>query len=51
VWTANKLTLEQTKEVCAAEARKKGENYNPDDVTACKTMYALAGTGAVATKK
>ena len=52
VWTANNLTLEQTKEVCAAEARKKGDkDYDPDSVTACKTLYALAGTGAVATTK
>lgn len=52
VWTANELTLEQTKEVCAAEARKHGdENYDPDSVTTCKTLYALAGTGAVATTK
>lgn len=52
VWTANNLTLEQTKEVCAAEARKKGDkDYDPDSVTACKTLYALAGTGAVATKQ
>lgn len=52
VWTANELTLEQTKEVCAAEARKKGDaNYDPDSVTTCKTLYALAGTGAVATTK
>ena len=50
VWTANKLTLEQTKEVCEAEARKKGDkDYKADEVTACKTLYALAGTGAVAT--
>lgn len=51
VWTANELTLEQTKEVCAAEARKAGENYNPDDVTTCKTLYQISGTGAVVTTK
>ena len=52
VWTANDLTLEQTKAVCAAEARKKGdEDYDPDSVISCKTLYALAGTGAVATTK
>ncbi len=51
VWTANQLTLEQTKEVCAAEARKKGEDYDPEDVTTCKTLYQLSGTGAVVTTK
>lgn len=51
VWTANELTLEQTKEVCAAEARKAGENYNPDDVTTCRTLYQISGTGAVVTTK
>jgi len=51
VWTANELTLEQTKEVCAAEARAKGEDYKPEDVTTCRTLYQLTGTGAVATKK
>ena len=47
VWTANELTLEQTKAVCAAEARKKGENYDPDEVATCMTTYQLSGTGAV----
>ena len=51
VWTANELTLEQTKEVCAAEARAKGENYDPEDVTTCRTLYQLTGTGAVVTTK
>ena len=52
VWTANDLTLEQTKEVCAAEARKQGNaDYDPDSVTTCKTLYALSGTGAVVTTK
>ena len=51
VWTANELTLEQTKEICAAEARKQGEEYDPDDVTTCRTLYQLTGTGAVVTTK
>lgn len=51
VWTANELTLEQTKQVCAAEARKKGVKFDETGVTSCKTLYALAGTGAVVTTK
>ena len=51
VWTANELTLEQTKEICAAEARKMGEDYDPEDVTTCRTLYQLTGTGAVVTTK
>ncbi|MFH2051918.1 MAG: DUF4920 domain-containing protein [bacterium] len=51
VWTANQLTLEQTKAVCAAEARKQGEDYDPDDVETCMTTYQLSGTGAVVASK
>lgn len=51
VWTANQLTLEQTKAMCAAEARKDGKEYNPDEVVTCKTAYQISGTGAVVVKK
>ena len=51
VWTANQYTLEQTKAMCAAEARKEGTEYNPDDVVTCKTAYQISGTGAVVVKK
>jgi len=51
VWTANELTLEQTKAVCAAEARKEGKEYNPDEVVTCKTAYQISGTGAVVVQK
>ena len=47
VWTANKLTLEQTKAMCAAEARQEGREYNADDAVACKTLYQISGSGAV----
>lgn len=50
VWTANKLTLEQTKAMCAAEARKEGKEYDPADVVTCKTAYQISGTGAVVVK-
>ena len=51
VWTANELTLEQTKQVCAAEARKAGEEYDESKVTTCMTQYQLSGTGAVVVAK
>ena len=51
VWTANQYTLEQTKAMCAAEARKEGKEYNPDDVVTCKTAYQISGTGVVVVKK
>ena len=51
VWTANKLTLEQTKAVCAAEARKEGKEYKPDEVVTCRTAYQISGTGAVVVEK
>lgn len=50
VWTANKLDMETTKKVCEAEAKKKGEKFNANEVTSCMTLYQLSGTGAVATK-
>lgn len=51
VWTANNLDLETTKKVCAAEASKQGEDFDPDQVTTCRTLYQLTGTGAVANKQ
>ena len=51
VWTANKLDMEATKKVCAAKAKDAGEEFDPNDVTACVTLYQLSGTGAVAAKK
>lgn len=51
VWTANQLTLEQTKAMCAAEARKEGKDYDPENVTTCKTAYQISGTGAVVVAK
>ena len=51
VWTANKLTLAQTKAVCAAEARKVGKEYDPDEVVTCRTAYQISGTGAVVVGK
>ncbi len=48
VWTANKLDLETTKQYCGAQAEKKGEEFNPEHVTDCMTLYQLSGTGAVA---
>lgn len=47
VWTANKLDLETTKAMCAYEAEQKGENFDPNSVTSCKTLYQITGSGAV----
>ncbi|RKZ18899.1 DUF4920 domain-containing protein [bacterium] len=47
VWTANELTMEQTKKVCAAEAEKHGEEFDEDEVSSCMTLYQITGTGAV----
>jgi hypothetical protein len=47
VWTANELTMEQTKQVCAAEARKEGKEFDEGEVTTCMTLYQISGTGAV----
>ncbi len=47
VWTANELTLEQTKKVCAAEAREEGKEFDEGEVTNCMTLYQISGTGAV----
>ncbi len=47
VWTANELDLETTKKVCANEAEKQGDEFDPASVTTCMTLYQLSGTGAV----
>jgi hypothetical protein len=47
VWTANELTMEQTKQVCAAAAREEGKEFKEDEVTTCMTLYQITGTGAV----
>jgi hypothetical protein len=51
VWTANELTMEQTKKVCAAQAREEGKEFNEDEVTTCMTLYQISGTGAVVASK
>jgi len=51
VWTANELTMEQTKEVCAAQAREEGKDFDEDEVTTCMTLYQISGTGAVVAAK
>jgi hypothetical protein len=47
VWTANQLDLDQTKKICAYEAEKAGEDFDESEVTVCKTLYQITGTGAV----
>lgn len=47
VWTANELTMEQTKKVCEAQAKKEGKEFKEDEVTTCMTLYQITGTGAV----
>jgi hypothetical protein len=47
VWTANELDLETTKAVCSREAQAKGEDFDPESVTSCRTLYQITGTGAV----
>jgi hypothetical protein len=51
VWTANELTMEQTKKVCAAQAREEGKEFDEGEVTSCMTMYQISGTGAVVATK
>jgi hypothetical protein len=51
VWTANELTMEQTKKVCAAEAREEGKEFDEGEVTTCMTLYQISGTGAVVATK
>ncbi|MEN8008242.1 MAG: DUF4920 domain-containing protein [Candidatus Krumholzibacteriota bacterium] len=47
VWTANELTMEQTKKVCEAKANEDGKEFKEDEVTTCMTLYQISGTGAV----
>ena len=51
VWTANELTMEQTKQVCAAQAREEGKEFDEGEVTTCMTLYQISGTGAVVASK
>ena len=51
VWTANELTMEQTKKVCAAQAKHDGEDFDEKEVTSCMTLYQISGTGAVVASK
>ena len=47
VWTSNQLDLETTKKVCAHRAQEEGEEFDPESVTSCMTLYQITGTGAV----
>jgi hypothetical protein len=47
VFTANELDLETTKKVCENRAAKAGEEFDPESVTECMTVYQISGTGAV----
>ncbi len=51
VWTANELTMEQTKEVCENQAKKEGREFDEKEVTTCMTLYQITGTGAVVASK
>jgi len=51
VWTANKLDLETTKKVCEHRAKDAGEEFKPESVTECMTLYQISGTGAVVVEK
>jgi len=51
VWTANELTMEQTKQVCENQAKKDGREFDEKEVTDCMTMYQITGTGAVVASK
>lgn len=51
VWTANELTMEQTKKVCAAQAKEEGKEFDEKEVSSCMTMYQISGTGAVVASK
>jgi hypothetical protein len=51
VWTANELTMEQTKEVCAAQAKEEGKEFDEEEVSTCMTLYQISGTGAVVASK
>ncbi len=51
VWTANKLDLDTTKKVCEHRAHEAGEDFDPETVTECMTLYQITGTGAVVLDK
>jgi hypothetical protein len=51
VWTANELSMEQTKKICAAQAREEGKDFDEKEVTSCMTLYQISGTGAVVAAK
>lgn len=51
VWTSNTLDLETTKKVCANNAEKNGEEFDPESVTECMTLYQISGTGAQVVSK
>jgi hypothetical protein len=51
VWTANELTMEQTKKVCAAQAKEEGKEFDEEEVSTCMTLYQISGTGAVVASK
>ncbi len=51
VWTANKLDLDTTKKVCEHRAHESGEDFDPETVTECMTLYQITGTGAVVLDK
>lgn len=47
VFTINQLDMETTKRICKYEAEKAGEDFDPQNVTECMTVYQITGTGAV----
>ncbi|MBC8366917.1 DUF4920 domain-containing protein [bacterium] len=47
VWTANKLDLDTTKQLCEHKAKQAGENFDSEKVTECMTLYQISGTGAM----
>ncbi len=51
VWTANELTMEQTRKVCASQAKKDGREFDEKEVSDCMTLYQITGTGAVVSSK
>ncbi len=51
VWTANELTMDQTKKVCASKAKAEGREFDEKEVSDCMTLYQISGTGAVVASK
>lgn len=47
VWTANKLDMDTTKRLCEHRAQEAGEDFDPESVTECMTLYQISGTGAM----